>query len=123
MRRIHAALGAKAAEFDVHRIGPAGGILLLTLAEIEPAKMHELVGRMRRDKSQITRAIKTLEAKGLVERREDPKDARVCVLALSARGHETVGDLQRAVADVLTDILSPLSAAEQQTLKDLLRRI
>ncbi|MEM9628327.1 MAG: MarR family transcriptional regulator [Pseudomonadota bacterium] len=123
MRRIHASLNAKAATFDIHQVGPGGGILLLTLAEIEPIPIQELARQMSRDKSQITRATKALERKGLLERRESPKDARVCLLALTPMGQETVDMLQQAVADVLANILSPLSSAEQQSLKSLLSRI
>lgn len=123
MRRIHASLNAKAPEFDAHGVGPGGGMLLLTLAEIEPAPVQELVRQMSRDKSQMTRAIKPLERKGLIERRELPEDARVCLLALTPAGHETVCVLQQAVADVLADILSEYSDAERQALKELLRRI
>ncbi len=123
MRRIHASLNAKADAFDTHQVGPGGGILLLTLAEIEPAPIQDLVRRMSRDKSQMTRAIKSLEGKGLIERRDLPEDARVCLLALTPKGKETVGMLQQAVAGVLADILSPLSSGEQEALKDLLRRI
>jgi len=123
MRRIHASLNAKAATFDIHQVGPGGGILLLTLAEIEPAPIQDLVRRMSRDKSQMTRAIQSLERKGLIQRQALPDDARVRLLALTPKGQETVGMLQKAVADVLADILSPLSNGEQETLKDLLRRI
>ena len=91
MRRIHASLNAKASEFDRHRIGPNGGIILLTLAEIEPARIQELVRRMSRDKSQMTRGVQALESKGLIERRAFPDDARVCLLALTPEGRATVG--------------------------------
>ncbi|MEL6102743.1 MAG: MarR family transcriptional regulator [Pseudomonadota bacterium] len=123
MRRIHAALNAKAAEFDTYRLGPGGGIILLTLAEIEPAKVHELVGRMARDKSQMTRAIKALEAKGLIERQDDPRDARVSVLKLTDEGGEAVGAIEAAVSDALAVILAPLSTTEKETLRGLLKRI
>lgn len=123
MRRIHAALNAKAAEFDTHRLGPGGGIILLTLAEIEPAKVHQLVGRMARDKSQMTRAIKALEAKGLIQRQDDPHDARVSVLKLTEEGREAVGAIEAAVSDALAIILAPLSTTEKETLRGLLKRI
>ena len=123
MRRIHASLNAEAATFDIHQIGPGGGILLLTLAEIEPIPILDLARQMSRDKSQITRATKALERKGLIERQESPNDARVCLLALTPMGHETVGMLQQAVAKVLADILSPLSSTERQSFKALLSRI
>lgn len=123
MRRIHAQLGARAAQFDTHKIGPSGGILLLTLADMAPVKMHALVAAMQRDKSQMTRAIQALEAKNLIMRTDDPDDKRVSVLQLTEQGRSAVEGLQIAVADVLKDILSPLSMDEQETLRVLLRRL
>lgn len=123
MRRIHAALNARAEEFDSHEVGPNGGILLLTLAEIEPARAQDLARRMSRDKSQMTRSVQSLERKGLVERRSLDGDARVVLLALTPEGRETVDVLQRAVAGVLAEILTPLADAERETLKGLLKKI
>jgi len=123
MRRIHAQLGVRAAQFDTHKVGPSGGILLLTLADMAPVKMHALVNAMQRDKSQMTRAVQGLEAKGLVERQGDPDDARVSVLQLTPQGDEAVLRIQEAVAQVLADILTPLSGQEQEKLRALLRRL
>ncbi|WP_375571985.1 MarR family winged helix-turn-helix transcriptional regulator [Ahrensia marina] len=123
MRRIHAQLGARAEQFDSHKVGPSGGILLLTLADMAPVKMHALVSAMQRDKSQMTRAVQGLEAKGLIERQVDPADARVNVLLLTPQGQEAVLRIQEAVAQVLADILTPLSNEEQETLRALLRRL
>ncbi|MEM9140242.1 MAG: MarR family transcriptional regulator [Pseudomonadota bacterium] len=123
MRRIHAALNEKAPEFDTHSVGPGGGILLLTLAEAEPMRIQDLVRRMARDKSQITRAVSTMERKGLIQRRSDPDDGRGRVLALTPEGRQTVRVLQGAVAGVLGEILAPLSDLEQGALREMLRRI
>ncbi|MEL6373557.1 MAG: MarR family transcriptional regulator [Pseudomonadota bacterium] len=123
MRRIHATLNANAPVFDVHRIGPAGGILLLTLADIAPARLQDVVVQMARDKSQITRGIQALERKGLVERASSPEDGRVALLTLTAEGQTTVATLQRAVADALNDILAPLNGDQQRQLKTLLSLI
>ncbi|WP_298960063.1 MarR family transcriptional regulator [uncultured Roseibium sp.] len=123
MRRIHLSLNARSADFDRHQLGPAGGVLLLTLAEMEPVRLHELVARMNRDKSQMTRAVKVLESKGLIDRVPDQRDARASVLSLTSLGQEAVGELQQAVADTLADILAPLSQSEQEQLRALLKKI
>ena len=123
MRRIHAALNAKASEFDRHRVGPQGGILLITLGEIEPAPIQQLVRSLARDKSQITRNVQSLERRGLIERRPDPADARVSILALTHEGRKTVAELEVAIAEALEEILAPLPPGERQQLKMLLTRI
>lgn len=123
MRRIQTSLNHNAASFDRHGVGPGGGILLLTLAEIEPARVQELVAAMARDKSQMTRAVQALERKGLVMRQAAPEDARVSLLSLTQEGHRTVTELQEAVAGALAPILKPLSTAERDQLRALLKRL
>lgn len=122
-RRIHAALNLRAAEFDHHQVGPAGGILLLTLAENEPARLQDLVRLMARDKAQMTRGVQALERKGLIARKTCADDGRASLLELTPEGHETVGVLQGAVAEALEGILSPLSQTERDQLKAMLAKI
>ncbi|MEM7270253.1 MAG: MarR family transcriptional regulator [Pseudomonadota bacterium] len=123
LRRINGELNADAARFDRHDVGPHGGMLLLTLAELQPARIQDLVSAMARDKSQMTRAIKSLEAKGLIARAGVEGDGRVSMLSLTDEGKLTVAALQQAVAEALMGILSPLSADEHETLKALLARL
>ncbi len=123
MRRIHAGLNATAADFDTHNLGPAGGILLLTLADLEPAPIKDVVHAMQRDKSQLTRSLHALERKGLVERHADPADGRAVLLTLTQEGRRTAARLNEAVAEVLDGLLSPLSVQERAELKALLARV
>ncbi|WP_424969639.1 MarR family winged helix-turn-helix transcriptional regulator [Dinoroseobacter sp. S76] len=123
MRRIHSALQAKAAEFDTENVGPAGGMLLLTLAEMGQPEIRELTARFARDKSQMTRVIGMLETKGLVARRPSQRDQRASVVSLTPKGHAVVADLSRALAETIGTLVAPLSAEEQETLKTLMARI
>ena len=123
MRRIHITLNAAASEFDQHQIGPAGGLLLLTLAEHEPMRAQDLSKLMSRDKAQITRGTQALERKGLICRSNCPDDGRVALLNLTEEGHATVAVLEQAVADALSDVLAPLSDDDYRQLKTVLRKL
>lgn len=122
MRRIHFGLQSKAHLFDTERVGPGGGIILLTLAEMGCPGLHELTTRVARDKSQMTRTIRSLEKKGLVARKTSPQDARVTLVCLTDAGEEVVRALQQAVAETIGDILAPISKSEEDVLKALLQR-
>lgn len=122
MRRIHFGLQSKAHEFDKAKVGPGGGIVLLTIAEMGCPGMHELTNRVARDKSQMTRTIRSLETKGLVVRKASPHDARVVLVALTEVGEQTVKELQQAVAETIKTILAPISRAEETLLIDLMDR-
>ena len=123
MRKIHFGLQSKAASFDTEKVGPGGGIILLTLADMGCTSLHELTRRVSRDKSQMTRSIRSLEAKGLVKRETSPEDARVSLVSLTKDGERVVGELQDAVADTIGDLLAPLPDAEAARLKRLLAQV
>ncbi len=123
MRSIHFGLQERAPEFDRKAVGPGGGVVLMTLADAGRISLNELTKRVARDKSQMTRVIRSLEAKGLVRREAAPDDARVSIVSLTPEGIEIVGELMQTVAQVIDEILEPISQSERQTLKDLLSRI
>lgn len=122
MRRIHFGLQSKAHVFDTERVGPGGGLVLLTLADMGCPGLHELTTRVARDKSQMTRTIRSLEAKGLVARTPSSKDARVTLVYVTDAGQVVVRALQQAVAETIGDILAPISRSEEDVLKALLQR-
>ena len=122
MRKIHFGLQAKAQGFDKENVGPGGGIILLTIADMGCPSLHELTKRVARDKSQITRTIRSLEAKGLVGRYGSSNDARVTLVSLTPTGKHVVSQLQEAVAETVDEILVPISQTEKGQLKSLLQR-
>lgn len=122
MRRIHFGLQAKAPGFDKENVGPGGGIILLTIADMGRPGLHELTRRVARDKSQMTRTVRSLEAKGLVERHGSANDARVTLVSLTPKGEDVVSQLRTAVAETIDEILVPISQIEKNQLKGLLQR-
>lgn len=123
MRRISANLHEKALAIDTDRIGPFGGMILLTLSDIEPAPMHKLVEQMGRDKSQMTRAVRSLEEKGMIERHGCPEDGRVSLLQLTKKGRTFVIEIKKVLSQVIDEILAPASSAERRNLVEVLRKI
>ncbi|MEL6793612.1 MAG: MarR family transcriptional regulator [Pseudomonadota bacterium] len=122
MRRIHFGLQAKAHAFDSAGVGPGGGLILLTIAEMGRPELHQLTARVARDKSQMSRTIRSLEGKGLVERQTSPADARVSLIGLTPSGETVVGELKAAVAETIDEILAPISEKEEAILRDILDR-
>lgn len=123
MRKIHFGLQARAPGFDREAVGPGGGIVLMTLADTGRITMNELTKTVARDKSQMTRLIRHLEAKGLVLREASPDDGRVSLVVLTPKGLEVVDELMQTVAEVIDEILEPISENEKRTLKTLLARV
>ena len=123
MRRIHTGLQQKAPAFDTENVGPGGGMVLLTLAEMGETEMGELSRRVARDKSQMTRMIRSLEKKELIYRRASALDARSVIVSLTPEGHQFVGIVQRTVAETIDELLGAASTEERAQLRSVLERV
>src|SRR3954451_5605077 len=87
----------------------------------EPLPMSSIASMLRCDRSAVTWITDRLEERGYVERRTDPRDRRVKLLALTEEGwrvREEVAEHLPAPPEPLTR----LSAADQRALRDLLRK-
>ena len=113
MRRLDAEMHRRAPEADADRVGPLASILLARLDRIAPAQMQE----------QMTRAVRSLEAKGLILRSESEEDRRVAVLALTSKGRQYVQCLNKVMDEIVGDLLSPLSPADRQAFAAILERL
>lgn len=107
-----------AAEFG---LTPPQLFALRTLDPDNPVPMGELAGQLRCDSSNVTGLVDGLAAQGLVERRESEHDRRVRLLVVTERGAE-VRERLRAAIQTVPPQLAALSAADQRTLRDILRR-
>ncbi len=107
-----------AAEFEV---SPMGLKLLQTLEPGVGMPMSALAERVYCDASNVTGMVDRLEARGLLERRDDPRDRRVKRIALTDDG----ASMRERVLERLYEppaAIARLSRADQRALRDLLRR-
>jgi DNA-binding MarR family transcriptional regulator len=109
---------AIAAELD---LSPMGVKLLYTLEPGAEPAMSALAETLFCDASNVTGIVDRLEARGLIERREDPKDRRVKLIALTGEGI----DVRTHVRERLhrpPEQIARLSGEDQRALHDILRR-
>ena len=78
---------------------------------------------LARDKGQIARAIKELEAHGLIRREASTSDWRSQVLLLTPQGEEIARQAARRRADLGAYALQDLSPETRDVTTDALRRI
>lgn len=123
MRRMEAGVHTRALKFDEERVGPFGGMVLMAVADAQPVSIHALTLQLARDKAQMTRTIQRLEAKGFVNREASAEDGRVSILRLSDKGEALVITIKANVAEVLDDLLDPLSPDERAAFQEMLKRI
>lgn len=97
--------------------------LLFSLARVDGPSQSELADLLDVERITLCRMVDRLAEAGLVERRADPSDRRVWRLHLTERAAPVIEELS-AIADEMEDnMLEPLSAAERQTLTNLLIRV
>jgi MarR family transcriptional regulator, organic hydroperoxide resistance regulator len=109
---------AVAAQFDVSPMG------LKMLQALEPGvelPMSAVAERLFCDASNVTGMVDRLEARGLLERRDSPRDRRVKLIALTDEGavvRERV--LERLYEP--PEAIASLSSNDQRALRDLMKR-
>ena len=117
--RVHAHFADVVAELD---LAPVQARALHELDVEPPISMRELAERLRSDPSNVTGLIDRLEARGLVERRPDPKDRRVKGLALTPAGARMRKRLFAQLYSAPRSV-AELSERDQRSLRDVLQRI
>jgi DNA-binding MarR family transcriptional regulator len=98
--------------------------VLSALARVErPLRASEVVSTTMLSGASITKIADTLVARGLIARQKSERDGRVVLLALTDAGQSVVErQMPRRLADDEA-LISGLTAAEQETLAGLLRKI
>ncbi len=86
-----------------------------------PVPMRELAVELHCDNSNVTGLVDGLEAQGLVERRSAEHDRRVRMLVVTERGARVRARINE-VLETVPPALASLSADDQRTLRDILRR-
>ncbi len=99
----------------------AYGILFRLLHE-GPMRSGALADALHSDASTISRQVAGLVKKGLIERRADPADGRVSVLAVTAAGREKAGRIRALRNEAIDRILGTWTGDDREQLARLLRR-
>jgi DNA-binding MarR family transcriptional regulator len=96
--------------------------MVFALQELdEPMPMGKLAGLLHCDNSNITWITDRLEERGLVERRSDPGDRRVKLIAMTPEGRRIRDEIVARISEPPTELVA-LPAADQRVLRDTLRK-
>jgi DNA-binding MarR family transcriptional regulator len=92
--------------------------VLAFLRDDGPQRITALAAREAVAQPSMTSLVSRLERDGLVERREDPADGRVVLVAITGEGKRVLTDRRRARAAALAERLDRLDADERRALED-----
>ena len=90
------------------------------LGRQSPQTLNALSRHIGLDKTQLSRTVSALIARGLVLRRTNPHDNREVRLTLSASGKDCYSKIMQAGSAANLSLLAELSAAEKNQLVDLI---
>jgi DNA-binding MarR family transcriptional regulator len=118
----HAAARFAARLSDLDLAPPHAGILRLLGASpgVSQQALAELLGSSA---SRLVALVDELAERGLVERRNDPRDRRAYSLHLTALGRRQLQEIGRLAREHQDALCAALGAAEREQLASLLRRI
>jgi DNA-binding MarR family transcriptional regulator len=102
------------------KVSPGQYGVLMALGEAGPLGQQRLAELVGVDPRNAVPLIDALAEQGLVRREVDLVDRRRRVLDLTAKGREVVADLASVGAEIERDLLSPLTPADQATLRRML---
>ena len=103
--------GMLASEFPLVQVR-----VLYDLAHAENLAAADLVARLGVDAGYMSRMIAALESRGLIEKTPDSDNAKRLVLSLSDEGRALFESLDRASAEEVRQLISPLSEDERRQL-------
>lgn len=107
-------------EFD---ITPLQYTILRNINSDPGIVQNTVAARAKLDASTVKDIIGRLESRGLVERKVDPADRRGRLVWLTDQGRATLAAAEPAVRKSQSELLAPLSAADQHTLLRLLSEL
>jgi MarR family transcriptional regulator, 2-MHQ and catechol-resistance regulon repressor len=124
LMRAQRAVGAHAkASFAAMDLGFSDFRILEALLHKGPQLVNDIGRRIDLTSGSITSAVDRLEARGLVERTADARDARARIVLLTREGKALITKAFAAHKKRLDAIAGPLSKAERQQLLALLKKL
>ena len=97
--------------------------VLEALYHIGPLPLGELADKLLVTGGNITYVMDRLAEQGLVERIRSKEDRRVVLACLTTEGQELVGEVFPDHAEFVRGQMTALSGEEQETLRDLLKKL
>jgi MarR family transcriptional regulator, 2-MHQ and catechol-resistance regulon repressor len=108
---------------DGHGITPSQFAVLEALYHVGPLCLSELARKILRTSGNLTMVVDNLEKSGLVRRIPNTEDRRYVRVEITENGRKVIASLFPEHAQQITKMLSRLTEAEQNHLRELCRKL
>jgi DNA-binding MarR family transcriptional regulator len=106
-----------------HGLSPQQFWVLIHIDEADGPSLGEVAARLRLDAPTASRAVTQLLRRKLVKAEGDLGDRRRVRLSLTPQGRERIAVLRRVAADLRSVTVHGLTRDEEETLRQLLRKL
>ena len=96
-------------------LAPAELRLLLLFKHERYLTVKSIAQKMEVAKSRVTKLMEGLLEKKLVQRIEDPEDARIKLISLTAAGHKKYEDIDAFISDIHHDLVMHLKSEDRKS--------
>lgn len=110
---------------SLHGIGLSEYLVLdrLQAAPGNKLRRSDLAEQVGLSPSGVTRLLNPMEKIGLIAKEENPRDARVSLVTLTAAGGQVAAETSESFEQAVGTLFKPLDHTQMTTLSDLLRSV
>jgi DNA-binding MarR family transcriptional regulator len=98
-------------------------ILLKTVAHLGPLRVSAIAAELDLDASTVSRHVRSLEDRGLLERSTDPADGRASQVVISAHGAAGIEASATRRRELIGSLLADWNDADRESLRRLLHQL
>ena len=108
---------------DAHGLTPSQFAVLEALYHVGPLCLSELARKILRTSGNLTMVVDNLEKSGMVKRVQSSTDRRYVSVEITEKGRSRISSIFPEHAAEITELMSRLTAEEQDTLRELCRKL
>ncbi|HWR16617.1 MAG TPA: MarR family transcriptional regulator [Terriglobales bacterium] len=123
IRAANAVTSKAMKHLDAHGLTPSQFAVLEALHYVGPMCLSELAKKILRTSGNLTMVVDNLEKSGLVKRVQSSKDRRFVSVEITEKGQTLIAAIFPEHAAQVAELMSRLTAEEQETLRELSRKL
>ena len=123
LRASNAAHSEATRHLAAHNLTPSQFAVLEALFHVGPLCLTELAHKILRTSGNLTMVVDNLEKRALVRRVQGSKDRRYTSVEITDAGQKLIREIFPEHAQGIVGVMSSLTAGEQETLRELCRKL